>query len=132
MQVKRTDIRVYFEDTDFSGRVYHGAYVRFLERGRTECLRSLGVNHQMLASAARPLFFAIRKLALTFHGPAQIDDLLTVESEPGGTRATIEFRQRILKGDAVIVDATVELCLIDAAGRPSRPPPEIVQLMRGG
>lgn len=125
----RTEIRVYFEDTDFSGRVYHGAFVRFLERGRTECLRALGINHHMLASAARPVFFTIRSMSLSFSGPALIDDLLVVESEPGGARATIRFHQKILREGRPIVSADVELCVIDADGRPVRPPAEIVKLM---
>jgi len=125
----RTEIRVYFEDTDFSGRVYHGAFVRFLERGRTECLRALGINHHMLASGARPIYFTIRGMSLKFHGPALIDDLLVVESEPGGARATMRFNQRILREGRPIVSAEVELCMIDAAGRPVRPPAEIVKLM---
>lgn len=131
MALRKTDIRVYFEDTDFSGRVYHGAYVRFLERGRTEWLRSLGIDHRMLASAERPVYFTIRGMSLTFYGPALIDDLLTVESEPSAARATMIFRQRILKGDQLLVSAEVELCLIDGDGRPVRPPREIVALMGG-
>lgn len=130
MALRKTEIRVYFEDTDFTGRVYHGAYVRFLERGRTEWLRSLGVDHRMLASSERPVYFTIRKMTLDFHGPALIDDLLTVESNPEVARATMIFRQRIFKADQLIVSAEVELCLIDAAGRPVRPPREIVALTR--
>ncbi len=131
MALGKTDIRVYFEDTDFTGRVYHGAFVRFLERGRTEWLRSQGVDHQMLARAERPVYFTIRNMSLTFHGPALIDDLLTVESEPSAARATMIFRQRVLKADRLLLSAEVELCLIDGDGRPVRPPREIVALMVG-
>lgn len=127
----RTEIRVYFEDTDFTGRVYHGAFVRYLERARTECLRARGVDHRQLASGKRPVFFTIRGLDMRFHGPAQIDDLLVVESEPGGSRAILTFRQRVLREDQLIVSADVELCMIDGAGRPVRPPPEVLALMRG-
>ena len=129
MTTNTIDIRVYFEDTDFTGRVYHGAFVRFLERGRTEWLRSLGINHLMLAAGDKPVYFTIRNMSLNFRGPALIDDLLTVESEPRASRATMIFRQRVLKGDQLLVSAEVELCLIDAAGRPVRPPREIVALM---
>lgn len=116
-------VRVYFEDTDFSGRVYHGAFVRFLERGRTEFLRQSGIDHSELAGGTPPLFFTLRGMTLAFAGPAFIDDLLTVETQPtGGGRAVFTMAQRILRGDRAIVTANVELCLIDPAGRPSRPP----------
>ncbi|MEM0907140.1 MAG: YbgC/FadM family acyl-CoA thioesterase [Pseudomonadota bacterium] len=128
----RFDIRVYFEDTDFTGRVYHGAFVRFLERGRTEALRAARLDHQMLASAQPPLYFTIRKLALSFHGPALIDDVLTVVSTPSEGRATILFQQEILKGDDTLVKADVELCLIDGRGRPQRPPASIREALRPG
>lgn len=120
-------VRVYFEDTDFTGRVYHGAYVRFLERGRTEHLRAAGIDHHALASAERPLFFTIRGMTLSFHGPALIDDLLTIESIPAmAGRATFRFGQKILRGTDLLVRAEVELCLIDAAGRPARPDAELL------
>lgn len=131
MLTSRTEIRVYFEDTDFTGRVYHGAFVRFLERARTECLRARGVDHHNLANAPQPAFFTIRNLSLKFSGPAMIDDLLVVESESGGQRAILTFHQRVLREGRVIVTADVELCMIDGAGRPVRPPPEIVALMHG-
>ncbi|WMS43863.1 YbgC/FadM family acyl-CoA thioesterase [Acuticoccus sp. MNP-M23] len=116
-------IRVYFEDTDFSGRVYHGAFVRFLERGRTEFLRETGIDHAALAAGTPPLFFTLRAMTLSFAGPALIDDLLTVETRPTGTRrAVFTMAQQIFRGDRAIVTASVELCLIDAAGRPARPP----------
>lgn len=126
-------IRVYFEDTDFTGRVYHGAYVRFLERGRTEHLRAAGIDHQMLASAARPLYFTIRSMTLAFHGPALIDDLLTVDSVPVlAGRATFRFEQKILRGADLLVRADVELCLIDGNGRPARPAPQLLAALSAG
>ena len=76
-------IRVYFEDTAFTGRVYHGAFVHFLERGRTEFLRAGGVDHQVLAGREPALFFTLRRLDMQFSGPAFIDDMLEVVSWPG-------------------------------------------------
>src|SRR5271155_5255909 len=91
------DLRVYYEDTDFSGRVYHASYLRFLERGRTEWLRALGFDHSTLAGEAG-LIFAVRGLQIEYLAPALMDDLLTVETEFGGTRgALIEFNQQILR-----------------------------------
>lgn len=119
-------VRVYFEDTDFSGRVYHGAFVRFLERGRTELLRGRGIDHRSLAALSRPLYFTLRGLVLSFHGPAFIDDELTVVSEPlGDRRASIRLAQTIVRGERTIVRAEVELCVIDGDGRPVRPSPAI-------
>ncbi|ORE91535.1 tol-pal system-associated acyl-CoA thioesterase [Stappia sp. 22II-S9-Z10] len=118
-----TQIRVYFEDTDFSGRVYHGAFIRFLERGRTELLRASGLDHAALAARTPPLFFTLRRIDVTFHGPAVIDDLLTVDTTPiEAGRANFLLDQAIKVGERRIVSAQAELCLIDDRGRPQRPP----------
>lgn len=119
----RFDVRVYFEDTDFSGRVYHGAFVRFLERGRTEMLRGSGIDHMALARREPPLFFTLRHLALTFRAPAFIDDLLTVETECAHERhAVFQLSQRVVREGIAIVEGRVELCLVHHDGRPARPP----------
>ena len=76
------DVRVYFEDTDFSGRVYHGAYIRFLERGRSELIRAAGLDHRALADQAKPVYFTLRRIDVSFHAPAVIDDLVRVETTP--------------------------------------------------
>jgi acyl-CoA thioester hydrolase len=126
-------VRVYFEDTDFSGRVYHGAFVRFLERGRTELLRERAIDHRALAERDPPLFFTLRALRMTFHGPALIDDLLVVTTAPGeSSRASIDLAQSIRRGSTVIVRAEVQLCLIDAEGRPQRPPREVRAVFDAG
>ena len=85
-------VRVYYEDTDFSGRVYHASYLRFLERGRTEWLRGQGMTHQDLA-ATSGIVFAVRSMQIDFLGPARIDDLLSVETHAAMARgASMEFR----------------------------------------
>lgn len=118
-----TEVRVYFEDTDFSGRVYHGAFIRFLERGRTELLRASGLDHAALAAQERPVYFTLRRIDVAFHAPAVIDDLLTVETTPvEAGRANFLLRQTILCGGRKLISATAELCLIDDRGRPQRPP----------
>ena len=71
-------VRVYYEDTDFSGRVYHASYLRFMERGRTEWLRALGYEHGVLAGEQH-VVFAVRRLEIDYFAPAVIDDLLSVE-----------------------------------------------------
>lgn len=122
----RFAVRVYFEDTDFTGRVYHGAYVRFLERGRTEMLREAGLDHAGLAALDPAAFFTVRKMSLAFHAPAAIDDSLWVVTRPSAPpRATIRLSQEIHGAAGRLVSAQVELCVIDARGRPVRPTGEI-------
>ena len=114
-------VRVYYEDTDFSGRVYHASYLRFLERGRTEWLRGHGLSHQDLA-ASSGIVFAVRSMQIDFLAPARIDDLLTVETRAATARgASIEFRQRVLLGEKALVAATVLVAAI-RDGRPARLP----------
>ncbi len=110
-------VRVYYEDTDFSGRVYHASYLRFLERARTEWLRRLGLSHQQIAETTG-VVFAVRRLQIEYLAPALMDDLLAVETKLSKLRgASIEFRQRILRAEKEIVAATV----LVAALRESRP-----------
>ena len=101
------DLRVYYEDTDFSGRVYHASYLRFLERGRTEWLRSLGFEHRTL-SGEEGLIFAVRRLQVEYLRPALMDDQLQIETEISKVRgAVIEFNQRIVRGRGEIARASV-------------------------
>jgi acyl-CoA thioester hydrolase len=114
-------VRVYYEDTDFSGRVYHASYLRFLERGRTEWLRRRGLTHQELA-AGSGIVFAVRSMQIEFLGPARIDDLLSVETRMSAVRgASMEFRQRVVLGAKALVTATVLVAAI-RDGRPARLP----------
>jgi acyl-CoA thioester hydrolase len=115
-------LRVYYEDTDFSGRVYHASYLRFLERGRTEWLRALGFEHRMLAGDAG-LFFVVRGLQIEYVAPALMDDELIIETEVVGTRgAIIEFDQRIVRQSERLVHASVQIVTMrrDRAVRPPR------------
>jgi acyl-CoA thioester hydrolase len=120
-------VRVYYEDTDFSGRVYHASYVRFLERGRTEWLRRVGLTHQEIAESSG-VIFAVRRMQIEYLAPALMDDLLGVETRMSALRgASIEFRQRILRGDTDLVTATVLVAAI-RAGRPARIPIPMLRL----
>jgi len=119
------DLRVYYEDTDFSGRVYHASYLRFLERGRTEWLRALGFDHRTLAGEAG-LFFAVRGLQIEYLAPALMDDSLTVETEFSGTRgALIEFDQQIVRRKQPLVHASVRVVTM-RNNRPVRAPRELL------
>ncbi len=124
----RTPIRVYYEDTDFSGRVYHASYVRFLERGRTEWLRQLGLVHTTLAKSETG--FAVISLAIDFLAPATIDDQLEVETEIAAFEgAAFRFHQRIVRDEQVLVSAVVKVVTI-SRNRPIRPPRELIEKIR--
>src|ERR1700683_1459706 len=100
-------VRVYYEDTDFSGRVYHASYLRFLERGRTEWLRRRGFAHRDLAENSG-VVFVVRSLRIEVLGAAMTGDPLTVETSVGAVRgASITFRQRVVRGDKALVTAEV-------------------------
>ena len=118
-------IRVYYEDTDFSGYVYHSNYLKFCERARSDFLRVLGVDQNtMFAEGAA---FVVRRMNCDFLKPAKFDDILTVESSPGEAKgARFEIRQRVLRGDQVLFTADVTAVLIEKNGRPKRLTPELV------
>lgn len=114
-------VRIYYEDTDFSGFVYHAAYLKFFERGRTEFLRSLGIHHAELAQEG--LAFAVRRMEIDFRQPASIDDALTVVTRvasASGARLTLE--QVIRRADVDLVSATVVVAAIRLGGGAARLP----------
>lgn len=117
-------IRVYFEDTDFSGLVYHGSYVRWCERGRSDFLRLVGNDHRaLLAGAAgrEPAAFVVRRMQLEFLKPARIDEILEVATRvKETTAATLVLDQRIRRGGVEIFTAEVMVVLVSASGRPMR------------
>ena len=124
-------VRVYYEDTDFSGVVYHAAYLKFMERGRTEFLRGLGLQ-QGATHAANGLGFAVRGMQIEFLQPALMDDQLGVETiagEVGG--ASLYMHQRILRGAQVLVTADVKIAVV-RGGRAARLPAEIRNLLERG
>jgi len=122
-QPHRLAVRVYYEDTDASGVVYHANYLKFLERGRTEWLRTLGLDHAALLGAKEPLAFAVRRLTIAFERPARIDDLLTVETRlKAASGARLNLEQRILKQDEIMIEAEIEIVCMSANGRPRRLP----------
>ena len=122
----RLAVRVYYEDTDFSGVVYHANYLRFLERGRTEFLRDLGIEQAGLVDeSGRSLAFVVRHLTIDFAKPARMDDGLLVETAPGERGgASLTLHQRILRRDEVLITATVRIGLV-GAGRARRFPPAL-------
>jgi acyl-CoA thioester hydrolase len=122
-------VRVYYEDTDFSGRVYHASYLRFLERGRTEWLRRRGFTNLQLAKSTG-IAFAVRSLQIGYLAPAMMDDLLIVETRAAAVRgASITFNQRVVRGDKELVTAEVLAASI-RDDRPARIPAELRRLFQ--
>ena len=119
-------VRIYYEDTDFSGNVYHAAYLKFFERGRTEFLRDEGIHHSELAGQGTA--FAVRSMEIAFDGAAHIDDLLTVTTEVAAiTGARLTLDQQILRDGVVLTRATVVVVAIKTAGGAARLPKVIVE-----
>jgi acyl-CoA thioester hydrolase len=121
-------VRVYYEDTDFSGVVYHASYLRFFERGRTDFLRLLGVGHAAMAAGAFGVAraFAVRTMTLDFRRAATIDDVLEVTTRRADlSGARIVLDQTIARDGETLVTATVTVAVIDGDGRPCRLPAAI-------
>jgi acyl-CoA thioester hydrolase len=119
-------VRVYYEDTDFSGVVYHASYLRFMERGRTELIRDLGIEQRELFDGEAALGFAVRRMLIDFVRPAVMDDLLIIETKPTLARgATMELDQRILRGEEVLVTAQVKVACV--GGGKARRIPDVLR-----
>lgn len=116
-------VRVYYEDTDFSGLVYHASYLRFMERGRSEFLRLSGAGHTTMFAAADPLVWVVRRMTIGFMRPARIEEALTVRTrvlELAGARMRLD--QRVLRAADTLVKAEVEVATVTLDGRPRRVP----------
>ena len=129
-------VRVYFEDTDFTGIVYHANYLRFMERGRTNHLRLLGANHRGLFEEAEretPGFaFVVRSMQIEFLKPARMDDVLEVETEPEQVKgASITLHQRIRRGEELLIEAHVRVAFV-CNGRAKPIPKPLRQAMSAG
>jgi acyl-CoA thioester hydrolase len=117
-------VRVYYEDTDFSGIVYHANYLRFLERGRSNYLRLLGADQRSLfeeaAQEAPGFAFVVRSMTIEFLKPARMDDVLDVVTAYEEVKgASIMLHQRILRGDDLLIEAHVRVAFIcDGRARP--------------
>jgi acyl-CoA thioester hydrolase len=124
-------VRVYYEDTDFTGVVYHGNYVRYFERGRSDFLRVAGVRHADLLDRPDPAAFAIVRMEIDFKRAARIDDALAVRTTYDSARGPRLFiSQRITRGEELVCQAKVEAACIDLQGRPRKPPPGMLDMLR--
>jgi acyl-CoA thioester hydrolase len=113
-------IRVYYEDTDFSGAVYHANYLKFCERARSDCLRLLDFQHHDADGKAG---FVVRRMGCEFLRPGRIDDVLEVETRfLGAAGAKLDLQQTVRRSVEILFDAKVTVVLVDARGRPTRLP----------
>lgn len=121
--------RVYYEDTDLGGIVYYANYLRFIERARTEWVRSLGIDQTRL-KAETGTVFAVRRVEADYLAPARFDDLLGVESEAlAATAARLMLRQRVLRDGLALFEATVTVVALGPDGAPRRLPADLRDLL---
>ena len=123
-------VRVYFEDTDFTGLVYHANFLKFCERGRSDFIRMLGIDHRSLANPKQgePAVFVVRRIEVDYLKPARIDEVLEVVTacaEIGG--ATLVLSQDVRRDGMVLARLKVSVVLVSEAGKPQR----LGQLVRG-
>ena len=124
-------VRVYYEDTDFSGIVYHANYLRFMERGRTNYLRLIGADQRGLfeqAQAEAPGFaFVVRQMTMNFRKPAKMDDVLEIVTECAEVKgASVMMAQRVMRGEELLLDAQVQVAFV--CGGRARPIPKPLRL----
>jgi acyl-CoA thioester hydrolase len=123
-------VRVYFEDTDFTGLVYHANFLKFCERGRSDFIRMLGIDHRSLANPkeGEPAVFVVRRIEVDYLKPARIDEVLEVVTrcaEIGG--ATLVLSQEVRRGGMALARLKVSVVLVSEAGKPQR----LGKLVRG-
>ena len=127
-RVHHYPIRVFYEDTDFSGIVYYANYLRFFERARSSYFRLVGFEHAKLWDSDDPLAFAIRKIELDYKKPARVDDHLVVQTTYDRIKgARLWVSQACYRGDDLLVTAVSEAASITPEGRPKRAPKNMIE-----
>ena len=120
-------VRVYYEDTDFTGLVYHANYVRYLERGRSDFMRLTAKGHAELLDEAEPMAFVVSELNLKYLKPARIDDALVVRTTYDAIKGPrLLITQTVERGEEVLCRAGVTAVCIHLDGRPRRPTKALV------
>jgi len=118
-ELKKFAVRVYYEDTDFSGNVYHANYLKYCERARSDYLRVMGVDQTAMFAAGEA--FVVRHMACDFLRPAKFEDELEVETHlKAMTGARFELAQVVKRGGEILFSALVTVAIIDKSGRPKR------------
>ena len=126
----RFPVRVYFEDTDLSGVVYHANYLRYMERARSDMLRLAGIDQRGVHEAGG-CAYAVSALAIRYKRPARLDDALVVVTRLTQIRAaSVDIHQRVMRGAEILTDADVTAALVAASGRPTRQPAAWIEAFR--
>lgn len=129
-QIHTLPIRVYYEDTDAAGIVYHASYLRFAERGRTEMLRDAGFEHAEILKN-QGVAFTVISIQINFRSPAKLDELLDVKTVMKAVRgASMEMEQSIYRGDTLLVDMALKIACIDKNGKAARLPEAVRELFK--
>ena len=121
-------VRIYYEDTDFTGVVYHANYLRYFERGRSDFFRLAGISHTEFLALPEPTAFSIIRIELDFRRAARIDDALLVRTTYDSvTGARLNVSQSITRGEDLLAEAKVTAVCIDLRGRAIRPPRMMIE-----
>ena len=127
----RLPVRVYYEDTDFTGVVYHANWLRFLERGRSDFLRLAATGHAELFNRDDPLAFVARRMEIEWVRPARIDDALVVRTTYDTIRGPRMFISQAIERDGeVLCRARIEIAIVGGDGRPRRPPRTMIEALK--
>lgn len=125
-------VRIYYEDTDHGGVVYHSNYLKFMERARTEGLRDAGIEQSTLAEE-QDLVFAVSRIDIHFRKPAFFDDYIVVKTELDEVKgAKLHFEQKIMRNDEVLVEAKVLVACMSRSGKPRRTPASVAEALGKG
>ncbi|RMC32923.1 tol-pal system-associated acyl-CoA thioesterase [Paracoccus alkanivorans] len=128
----RLTLRVYYEDTDLAGIVYYANYLKFIERGRSEWLRALGID-QAAMKADGGHVFAVRRVEADYLRPARFDDLLEITTELAtASPARVILNQSVRRGEEVLFTARVTVACLGPSGRPARLPAPLSAALKGG
>ena len=115
-------LRVYFEDTDVAGLVYYANYLKFMERARSDMLRSVGIDQRAVLESGQGVY-VVAEARIKYHRPAKLDDALRVLSEVESVRAaSCVIHQRVMRGHELLADATITAAFLSREGRPKRQP----------
>lgn len=117
-------IRIYYEDTDVSGVVYHANYLRYMERGRSEFFRAAGIVKLAQLDQPEPTAWTLIRIAVDYHRPARLDDLVEVRTRCVGlSGARMSALQDVYGDRGLLVSGRVEACIMTLTGKPRRIPP---------
>ena len=123
-------ISIYYEDTDLSGVVYHANYLRYMERGRTEFFRLAGISKMAGLEDEEPTAWAIRSIAVDYHRPARLDDIIHVRTRLTGlSGARMRALQRVVCGETLLVEGRIEACITTLTGKPRRLPKMVAETL---